>query len=88
MTEVVRHRCVPIPRVQYVSARHTKARLVRGGGAGVGGTPGSTRKAGPMSSQGIAQNHGSPMRRDITGPGQDANAAAHGGAPQANQGIY
>lgn len=59
-----------------------------GGGAGVGGTPGSTRKAGPMSSQGIAQNHGSPMRRDITGPGQDANAAAQGGAPQANQGIY
>ena len=59
-----------------------------GGGSGVGGTPGSTRKAGPMSSQGIMQNNGFPMKRDITSPEQDANAAAQSGAPQAGQGIF
>ncbi len=58
-----------------------------GGGSGAGGTPGSTRKAGPMSSQGIMQNNGSPTRSDITGPGQAANAAVQSGAPQAGQGI-
>ncbi len=59
-----------------------------GGGSGAGGTPGSTRKAGPMSSQGIAQNHGSPMRSDVTGPQQSANQSAQAGAPQANQGVF
>ena len=60
------------------------------GGAG-GGTPGSTRKAGPMSSQGIMQNNGFPMKRDVAAPGQDANQTAQSGADmsqQANQGVY
>lgn len=61
-----------------------------GGGAGAGST-GSTRKAGPASTKGVMQNQGFPMKREITTPGQDANAAAQGGADlgqQANQGVY
>lgn len=60
------------------------------GDAGAG-TTGSTRKAGPMSSQGIMQNNGFPMKRDIASPQQDVNAAAQGGADlgqQAGQGVY
>ncbi len=59
-----------------------------GGGSGAGGTPGSTRKAGPMSNQGITQNNGFPMKRNITSPGQDANAAAQSGAGQESQGTF
>ncbi len=59
----------------------------QGDSAGAG-TPGSTRKAGPQSFQGIAQNNGFSMKRDATTPGQDANAAAQGGADQSNQGVY
>ncbi len=63
-----------------------------GGGDSAGaGTPGSTRKAGPMSGQGIMQNNGFPMKRDIASPGQDANAAAQSGADSsqsAGQGVY
>jgi len=61
-----------------------------GGGEGAGST-GSTRKAGPQSSQGIMQNGGYPMKREMTTPGQDMNAAAQGGADlsqQANQGVF
>lgn len=57
-----------------------------GGGQAGAGTPGSTRKAGPQP--GIAQNGGYPMKREMTSPGQDANSAAQGGAPQAGQGAY
>ena len=61
-----------------------------GGGDSAGaGTPGSTRKAGPQSFQGMVQNNGFAMKRDgATTPGQDANAAAQGGADQPNQGVY
>jgi len=59
----------------------------QGDSAGAG-TPGSTRKAGPQSFQGIQQNNGFSMKRDITAPGQDANAAAQSGADQSGQGIY
>lgn len=52
------------------------------------GTPDSTRKAGPQSFQGMQQNNGFSMRRDITTPGQDANAVAQGGADQSGQGVY
>ena len=52
------------------------------------GTPGSTRKAGPQSFQGIQQNNGFSMKRDITTPGQDTNAAAQNGADQSSQGTY
>ncbi len=61
-----------------------------GGGTGAGST-GSTRKAGPQSSQGITQNKGFPMKRDIASPQADTRSAAQGGADlgqQANQGVY
>ena len=59
----------------------------QGDSAGAG-TPGSTRKAGPQSFQGMQQNNGFSMKRDATTSGQDANAAAQGGADQSNQGVY
>lgn len=65
--------------------------MLHAGGQEGAGTPGSTRKAGPASSKGIMQNQGFPMKREMTAPGQDANAAAQGGAnfsQQANQGVY
>ncbi len=58
------------------------------GGGGGAGTTGSTRKAGPQSSQGIMQNNGYSMKRDIASPAADSNAAAQGGAEQASQGAY
>ncbi len=59
----------------------------QGDNAGAG-TPGSTRKAGPQSFQGMQQNNGFSMKRDVTTPGQDQNAVAQGGADQSNQGVY
>ncbi len=62
-----------------------------GQGGGAGGTPGSTRKAGPMSSQGIMQNNGFPMKRDVASSGQDTNQTAQSGADSsqsANQGVF
>ena len=60
----------------------------QGDSAGAG-TPGSTRKAGPQSFQGMQQNNGFAMKRDAaTTPGQDANVAAQNGADQSGQGIY
>ncbi len=61
-----------------------------GSGAG-GGTPGSTRKAGPQSMQGVMQNNGSPTKSNIASPGQEINQLAQSGADSsqsANQGVY
>ena len=67
--------------------------MLHAGGQGAGnsagaGTPGSTRKAGPQSFQGMQQNNGFAMKHDATTPGQDANATAQSGANQSGQGVY
>jgi len=59
-----------------------------GGGQSGAGSTGSTRKAGPQSSQGTMQNNGYSMKRDIASTAADANSAAQSGAPQADQGGY
>ncbi len=59
----------------------------QGDSAGAG-TPGSTRKAGPQSFQGMQQNNGFAMKRNVATPGQETNAAAQSGADQSNQGVY
>ncbi len=75
------------PEFQQKLETYLTMKMMGGGQSGAGST-GSTRKAGPQSSQGTMQNNGYSMKRDIASTAADANSAAQGGAPQAGQGGY